>query len=327
VTSSIAKARARANIALAKYWGKADVELNLPAVPSISVTLDPLITETTVELRANLAQDEFMLNGTAALGGELKRAIELLDRVRALAGTKLKARVESKNQFPTASGLASSASGFAALAAAARKAAGLPFDAAATSALARQSSASAARSVLGGFVELPAGKPGDASLAAHQLAPADHWALAIVVAVTAEGRKSVGSTDGMTHTKVTSPYYESWVEAAPALADEVRAGLLAHDFARVGRAMEQSTLAFHACALAADPGLLYFQPATLAAFAKVRELRAEGVTPVYATMDAGPHVKALCHASDAVAVSRALSGVPGVLRTLLAAPGPGVELF
>lgn len=327
MTSSIAKARARANIALAKYWGKADVELNLPAVPSISVTLEPLTTETTVELRAGLAQDEFVLNGTAALGGELKRASELLDRVRVLAGTKLRAHVESKNYFPTASGLASSASGFAALAAAARKAAGLAFDADATSALARQSSASAARSVLGGFVELPAGKPGDASLAAHQLAPADHWDLAIVVAVTAEGRKSVGSTDGMTHTKVTSPYYESWLNAAPGLADQVRAGLLARDFARVGRAMEQSTLAFHACALAADPGLLYFQPATLAAFAKVRELRAEGVTPVYATMDAGPHVKALCRAADAAAVSRALSGVPGVLRTLLAAPGPGVELL
>jgi diphosphomevalonate decarboxylase len=326
VTSSIAKARACANIALAKYWGKADVELNLPAVPSISVTLDPLITETTVELRANLKEDEFVLNGTAALGGELKRASEMLDRIRAVAGTKLRAHIESQNQFPTASGLASSASGFAALAAAARKAAGLPFDANVTSALARQSSASAARSVLGGFVELPAGKPGDGSLAAHQLAPADHWGLAIVVAVTAEGRKSVGSTDGMTHTKVTSPYYESWVKAAPALADEVRAGLLARDFARVGRAMEQSTLAFHACALAADPGLLYFQPATLAAFAKVRELRADGSLPVYATMDAGPHVKALCHASDAAAVSRALSGVPGVLRTLLATPGPGVEL-
>jgi diphosphomevalonate decarboxylase len=147
VTSPIAKARARANIALAKYWGKSDVELNLPAVPSISVTLDPLITETTVELREGLAADELVLNGTAALGGELKRATELLDRVRALAGTKLRAHVESKNHFPTASGLASSASGFAALAAAARKAVGLPFDAEATSALARQSSASAARSV------------------------------------------------------------------------------------------------------------------------------------------------------------------------------------
>ncbi|HKP58299.1 MAG TPA: diphosphomevalonate decarboxylase, partial [Polyangiales bacterium] len=225
----------------------------------------------------------------------------------------------------TASGLASSASGFAALAAAARKAAGLAFDAVKTSALARQSSASAARSVFGGLVELPAGRPGDASLAAHVLHPPDHWALCIVVAVTSEGPKAVGSTDGMTHTKISSPYYDAWVQSAPRLAADVRTGLAAKNLEQVGRAMEQSTLAFHACALAADPGLLYFQPATLAAFAKVRELRAKG-TAVYATMDAGPHVKALCHASDAAIVSRELGGVPGVLRTLLAAPGPGVEV-
>ncbi len=325
-TQRIGRARARANIALAKYWGKADVERNLPAVPSISMTLDPLTTETSVEPRADLLRDELILNGTPAAAVEVARATQLLDRVRAEAGVHWRARIESQNHFPTASGLASSASGFAALAAAARCAAGLPFDAAATSALARRSSASAARSVYGGYVELPAGLPGDDALAALPLAPVEHWGLCIVVAVTAEGRKAVGSTDGMTHTKLTSPYYDAWVEAAPALAAEVRAGILARDLGQVGRAMEQSTLAMHACALAAAPGLIYFQPATLAAFARVRALRSERRAEVYATMDAGPHVKALCHAADATAVSQALSEVPGVLRTILAGPGPGVEL-
>jgi diphosphomevalonate decarboxylase len=320
-----ARARARANIALAKYWGKSDETLNLPAVPSISMTLDPLVTETTVEFREGLASDEFVLNDAPALAVEDKRVTALLDRVRAESGVELRARVASKNHFPTASGLASSASGFAALAAAARAAAGLAFDAAKVSALARQSSASAARSVFGGYVELPAGEPGDASLAAHVVFPPEHMALAIVVAVTAEGRKSVGSTDGMTHTRDTSPYYRAWVDSAPALADEVRAGLSTRDLGRIGRAMEQSTLAMHACGLAAGPGLVYWQPATLAAFAKVRELRGDGLE-VYATMDAGPHVKALCRAEDAVAVSRALATAPGVLRTLLAGPGPGVEI-
>jgi diphosphomevalonate decarboxylase len=320
-----ARARARANIALAKYWGKSDETLNLPAVPSISMTLDPLVTETAVEFREGLTSDEFVLNDAPALAVEDKRVSALLDRVRAESGIGLRARVASTNHFPTASGLASSASGFAALAAAARAAAGLAYDAAKVSALARQSSASAARSVFGGYVELPAGEPGDAALAAHVLFPPEHMTLAIVVAVTAEGRKSVGSTDGMTHTRDTSPYYRAWVEAAPALADEVRAGLSTRDLGRIGRAMEQSTLAMHACGLAAGPGLVYWQPATLAAFAKVRELRAEGLE-VYATMDAGPHVKALCHADDAVAVSRALATAPGVLRTLLAGPGPGVEI-
>jgi diphosphomevalonate decarboxylase len=146
-----------------------------------------------------------------------------------------------------------------------------------------------------------------------------------VVAVTAEGRKSVGSTDGMTHTRDTSPYYEAWVRSAPALADEVRAGLEGRNLKRIGEAMEQSTLAMHACGMAAGPGILYWQPATLAAFHRVRELRTEGVD-VYATMDAGPHVKALCRAGDVAKVAAALEAVPGVLRTLRATPGPGIQL-
>jgi diphosphomevalonate decarboxylase len=323
---SSAKARARANIALAKYWGKSDTKLNLPAVPSISMTLDPLTTDTSVEFMPALAQDEFVLNEQPALGIELQRASQLLDRVRAESGVELRARIVSQNQFPTASGLASSASGFAALAAAARAAAGMPFDPVLTSALARRSSASAARSVFGGYVELPAGQVGDDALAAYLVFPPDHMPLAIVVAVTAEGRKAVGSTDGMTHTRDTSPYYDAWVRIAPQLADEVRAGLSTRELGRIGRAMEQSTLAMHACGLAAGPGLIYWQPATLAAFARVRELRSQGIE-VYATMDAGPHVKALCFESDAPAVSAALSGVPGVLRTLLARPGAGVEVL
>jgi diphosphomevalonate decarboxylase len=320
-----AQARARANIALAKYWGKADVERNLPAVPSISMTLDPLVTETSVEFRSDLARDEMILNGEPALAAEVTRTTTLLDRVRAESGVSMRARVSSKNHFPTASGLASSASGFAALAAAARAAAGLTYDAARTSDLARQSSASAARSVYGGYVELPAGKVGEHVLAAHVLFPPEHFDLAIVVAVTAEGRKSVGSTDGMTHTRDTSPYYDAWVKSAPALADEVRTGLETRNLARIGEAMEQSTLAMHACGIAAGPGLLYWQPATLAAFHRVRELRTEGVE-VYATMDAGPHVKALCRAGDVAKVAAALEAVPGVLRTLRATPGPGIQL-
>jgi diphosphomevalonate decarboxylase len=324
--SHFAQARARANIALAKYWGKLDAEKNLPAVPSISMTLDPLVTETSVEFVAELVRDELLLNGEPALAAEVTRTTQLLDRVRAESGLTMRARVASKNHFPTASGLASSASGFAALAAAARAAAGLTFDAAKTSDMARRSSASAARSVYGGYVELPAGKAGEDVLCAHVLFPPEHFDLAIVVAVTAEGRKSVGSTDGMTHTRDTSPYYDAWVRAAPALADEVRAGLGARDLKRIGEAMEQSTLAMHACGMAAAPGLLYWQPATLAAFARVRELRTEGLQ-VYATMDAGPHVKALCRASDAPAVAAALERVPGVLRTLHATPGPGIEVL
>lgn len=320
-----ARAVACANIALAKYWGKSDVALNLPAVPSLSLTLDGLVTETTVELVPGLAADEVSLDGRKASEAETRRVVRMLDRVRAEAGTALRARVVSANHFPTASGLASSASGFAALAAAATHAAGLSPSDAYLSRLARWASASAGRSIFGGFVKLPAGKPGDDRNAAKQVADASHWDVRIVVAVTAKGPKDTGSTDGMARSRDTSPYYDAWVQAAPALCRKVERGVKARDLHAVGRAMEQSTMAFHACALSADPAIVYFQPATLAALATVRALRKQGIA-VYATMDAGPHVKALCHADDAKKVRRALAATDGVIDTLVAKPGPGVEV-
>src|SRR5262249_13958 len=150
---------------------------------------------------------------------ETTRVVELLNRVRRARGMGLRAKVESRNVFPTASGLASSASGFAALAAAAAAAAGLDWDNRTLSRLARQSSASAARSIFGGFVELAAGQVGDVDLAAKPLAPLNHWDLRLIVAVTAEGPKAVGSTKGMEHSRKTSPFYCAWVEDAPGVAD------------------------------------------------------------------------------------------------------------
>lgn len=325
MTTNTATARAHSNIALAKYWGKADVPLNLPAVPSISLTLAPLLTATRVTFSTDFKADSLSLDGQPANEKELRRAAELLQRVRLATGQRAFAAVESSNNFPTAAGLASSASGFCALAAAAFAAAGGEVDLQQVSAFARQSSASAARSVYGGLVELPVGQSGDAELAAVPLYGPDYWDLRIVVAVTAQGRKAVGSTEGMGLTEATSPYYRAWVESAPVLAERVRQGLASRDLCQVGEAMEQSTLAMHACAMAAHPGLIYFQPATLAAISAVRRLREEGV-PVYFTADAGPHVKALCTSAEVERVKARLEATDGVLRTMVATPGVGVQV-
>lgn len=318
-------ARARANIALAKYWGKSDLALNLPAVPSVSVTLEPMITETRVTLDARADEDALVLGGAAASAHETARAARVLERIRAEAGASDRARVESTNHFPTASGLASSASGFAALVVAARRAYGLPRDPRKESALARWCSASAARSVYGGFVELPAGTPGDDANTATQLHPASHWDLRLTVAVVTEARKDVGSTDGMGLSKATSPYYQAWVDAAPAMAAAIRGAIAERDLARLGPLAEHSFASMHALALSTSPPTLYFQPASLAALATVRKLRADGV-PVFATMDAGPHVKAISSADDAPRVRHALAETAGVLRVLEARPGPDVEV-
>jgi diphosphomevalonate decarboxylase len=316
VTAKSATVRAHANIALAKYWGKADIARNLPAVPSLSLTLSGMRTTTEVSFLPELEADELVLDGVLQGGKPLSRASKLLSEVRALGGERAFARVRSHNDFPTASGLASSASGFAALALAATSALGLALPVARVSALARAASASAARSLFGGYVELERGAE-----EATPVAPPEHWPLRMLVAVTSEAAKDTGSTDGMQHTARTSPYYVSWVQDAPRLFQEVKAAVLSKDFARLSPAVEQSALAMHASMLAASPALIYFRPATLAVIEAVKASRQAGV-PACFTIDAGPHVKVLCEPAAAEALKRKLSEVPGVLRVLESGPGP-----
>jgi diphosphomevalonate decarboxylase len=317
------------NIALVKYWGKRDVALNLPATGSLSLTLDRLGTRTTVAFDGG-DRDRLILDGAPAGAAETARVSAFLDRVRARAEIARRALVTSDNSVPTAAGLASSASGFAALALAATRAAGLTLALPELSALARVGSGSAARSIFGGFVEMARGERPDGSDAfARPLSePGDDtagWDVRLVVAITATGPKAMGSTAAMTHTARTSPYYDAWLAAVPGDLSAARAAIAARDLPALGAVAERSALRMHAAALAADPAIVYWNAATLAAIACVHALRARG-TPAFVTIDAGPHVKALCRAADADAVAAALRAVPGVSETLIAAPGPGARI-
>jgi diphosphomevalonate decarboxylase len=320
VTGSVL-AVAHANIALAKYWGKAPEGANLPAVPSLSLTLDGLLTRTRVAVEATLGEDQVILDGEVAAGRAKERVVRLLAEARALAGTKAFARVESVNDFPTAAGLASSASGFAALALAASSAYGLGLGPREQSAMARRASASAARSLFGGYVEL-----GARSESAEPVLSGADFPLRMLIAVTARGPKSVGSTEGMQRTRDTSPYYAGWLAAAPGVFERVKRAVLARDLEALGTAMEESALMMHASMLAARPAIVYFAPPTLAAMAAVRALRQAG-TLAYFTMDAGPHVKVLCRPEDATTVTSALAAVPGVERVIPSGPGEGARIL
>lgn len=316
-----ALAVANANIALAKYWGKAPDGANLPAVPSLSLTLEGLRTRTRVVVDTALAEDELVLDGKPASGREKERVARLLGEVRALAGVKAFARVESTNDFPTAAGLASSASGFAALAVAGSHAYGLSLSPREQSAMARRASASAARSLFGGYVEL-----GARAESAEPVLDGAAFPLRMLIAVTARGPKSVGSTEGMQRTRDTSPYYAGWLAAAPEVFERAKRAVLGHDLQALGAAMEESALMMHASMLAARPAIVYFAPATLGAMAAVRALRQSG-TLAYFTMDAGPHVKVLTGPSDEAAVTAALVAVPGVERVIPCGPGDGARVL
>jgi diphosphomevalonate decarboxylase len=325
-SGSSASARAGANFALVKYWGKRDAALNLPDVGSISITLAALYTETEVTLDSTLDADLFRLDGRDdAPGGD--RVAALMERFRSLAGSRLHARVESRNNFPTGAGLASSASGFAALVAAAAAAWQLDLGPAKRSELARIGSGSAARSIFGGFVEMARGQRADGSDAvAHVLADSWHWPLEVVIAVSERGRKSVGSTEGMQRTARTSPFYRPWVENQERDLAAARAAIEARDFEALAEISEASALTMHGLAMSARPGLLYFNGTTMECLHRVRALRAAGQA-VFFTVDAGPQVKAICLPESADAVAAALAEVPGVTGILRSGLGPGAELL
>jgi diphosphomevalonate decarboxylase len=308
-----ATAVAHANIALVKYWGKRDEELLLPEAGSLSVALDRLVTTTTVELGA--PEDSLRIDGHAASSAELRRARAVLDA----AGIRERAAIESRNDFPTAAGLASSASGFAALAVAACAAAGQRRGDRELSALARLGSGSAARSVPGGWAVW---EDRDAA----QVASPDHLAVRLVIAICGEGPKQVGSRDGMRRSRETSPYHAAWVEQCRRDLPEALRLLRARDLPALGALAERNALRMHADALAADPPLLYWRPATVGCLDALRLLREAG-TGAWATIDAGPHVVALCAPEDAPRVEAALRAIPGVRDALVCAPAGGARVL
>ena len=301
---------AHPNIALLKYWGKQDAPGNLPATPSLSITLDSLTTTTTV---AEADSDQFRLNGQVAADAKVLRTLANWRRDYPIPPLA----ISSRNNFPTAAGLASSASGFAALATAVDAHCGLGLTKAERSELARRGSASAARSIHGGFVTL-AGPDWRAA----QLLPGAAWPLRVVVAIAATGPKAVPSTEGMERSRTTSPYFDAWVASAAPDFAAMKQAVSTRDFTALADLAEASCLQMHALMFSSRPPLLYWTGATVECLRTIRELRAEGCQ-VFATVDAGPQVKAVCEPRDVERVDAALRRIGGVAETLQAGLGPG----
>src|SRR3989344_4614709 len=114
--------KAPANIAFIKYWGKSDEKLRIPLNDSLSMNLSGAFTTTTVEVLDSLKEDSIELVSGEFSDLEKKRISKHLDRIRKMNSSTSFARVVTQNSFPKGTGIASSASGFAALTVAASKA-------------------------------------------------------------------------------------------------------------------------------------------------------------------------------------------------------------
>ncbi len=315
---------ARANIAFIKYWGNLNDDLRLAMNGSISMTLDMLRTVTTVELSPALAEDEIEVDGVEPFPGAKARIVAHLDRLRTLAGKPLKARVASVNDFPTGVGLASSASGFAALTLAAAAAFEMGLEDRELSALARLGSGSATRSIWGGYVEWVAGTEHEESFAS-QMAPPEHWEICDCIALVSTETKAVASSEGHKLAK-SSPLYSARLSQVKEDLDRVREAILSRDFESLGSVAEREALSLHAIMMTSQPSLLYWTPATVRVIKEVRNWREEGRS-VYFTIDAGPNLHLLTLPSGVEEIERALGKVEGVKQVIVCRPGQGAGLI
>lgn len=318
-----ATAIAPTNIAFTKYWGKKDEILRLPENGSVSMSLSDLLTTTTVEFSPNYQTDEVIINGGGLEAGEAERVIKHLDRVRALAGIDLKAKMVSNNNFPTGTGLSSSASGFAALTVAASAAAGLKLSEKELSILARQGSGSACRSIPGGFVEWLDGDTSDTSYA-KQIFPQDHWAIADVVAVVSEGRKEVSTTTGQQSAK-SSPFMTLRVSRMKEKNEKIKQLIAEKNFKEFGELLEQDALELHSIMLTQYPPLIYWTPGTLRIMKLCSHWRSEGI-PVYFTINTGQDIHLICEQENIDKVKVKLKELEEVKDVIVNVSGEGARL-
>ncbi len=318
-----ATAVAPSNIAFIKYWGVRDKVLRLPVNPSISMNLSNLLTTTTVEFDSQFPEDSITIDDQQETG-ERNRVIVHLDRIRKLADISHKAKVISKNNFPSSTGLSSSASGFAALTVAGAMAAGLDLSKKELSILARQGSGSACRSIPDGFVEWLDGDSSETSYAVSLYRP-EYWDIADVVALVSNEKKDVGSSEGHKLAS-TSPFFGKRLELNKQKMTQIKKYMEEKNFTAFGELVEAEALELHAIYLTSQPSLIYLLPGTLAVMRKVKRWRSEGLE-VYFTLNTGQDIHLICEQKNAEKVAELASAVKEVREANINVSAKGVRLI
>ena len=316
--------RAHTNIALIKYWGKRDEALILPASSSLSLTLDAFYTDTSVTLDTAFQKDTFYLNTILQNEKATNKVSRFLDLFRESAGITSPALIKSTNFVPTAAGLASSASGMAALAGAANLACNLQLTQRELSLFARRGSGSATRSIYGGFVEWQMGTSSEDSYAVS--IDDANWDIGMLVIVVNSRKKEMSSREGMKNTVESSPFYLGWLESTAKDLIDIKKAIHLRDFQKMGEITESNGMKMHGTMLGANPPLSYWEPDSVVAMQVVRQLRQEGIR-CYFTMDAGPNVKVLCRLTDSEKIKARFAERFKSEQLILARPGEGLKIL
>ena len=317
---------AHSNIALIKYWGRSldhNPNLNIPSNDSVSMTKHGLTqgmhlqTHTTIDFSDAHEEDTAILEGKVLIGRKMERILKVVNSLRKYANVDCEFKMVSKNDFPTEAGLASSASGFAALAIATVHALGLYFSKEETSTYARLGSGSATRSIHGGFVHWNKGNSHETSFA-EQICGPHEFNINAVIAIIHEGKKDVTSDVGH-ESAHTSPFNEVRIEKSQEQAKDIKKAILDDDFSKVGKIAEENSKYMHAVMTTSNPPLFYWHPDTMRIVKSIQEMRKGGLE-CYFTIDAGPNVHCLCRPEDVYEIQKMLEKIECINKTILVEP-------
>ncbi|UCE29009.1 MAG: diphosphomevalonate decarboxylase [Candidatus Bathyarchaeota archaeon] len=317
---------AHSNIALIKYWGRSldhNPNLNIPSNDSVSMTKYGLTqsthlqTHTTIDFSDAYQEDSAILEEKVLARRKMERILKVVDPLRKYANIDCKFKMMSRNDFPTQAGLASSASGFAALAIAAANALGIDFTKEEISTFARLGSGSATRSIQGGFVRWKKGNSHETSFA-EQICDPHKFNMNAVIAIVHEGKKDVTSDVGH-ESAHTSPFNEVRILKSQQQAKDIQKAILDDDFCKVGRIAEESSKYMHAVMMTSNPPLFYWHPSTLRLVRSIQEMRKRGMK-CYFTVDAGPNVHCLCRPEDRYELQKMLGRIEYIKKIIPVKP-------
>lgn len=290
------------NIAVIKYWGKRDENLKLPLNSSISATLHykSLFSMTKITASKNFNENRFVLNQKdQKLDIENDNAISKVFKHCKRLSTKLlddhKFIIESHNNFPTAAGLASSASGFACLTKCFSELFGVEEEyEGQLSAIARMGSGSACRSLYGGWVEWKKGLKSDGSDSVARQIKSELWwpEMRVLILIVNARQKKVGSTEGMRRSVQTSEILKTQRivnqdNVEKRIAEMVTA-IEKKDFTRFAKLTIQESNQLHAICLDSYPPIFYLSESSKQIIDFVHYLNTERIRAAY-TFDAGPN--------------------------------------
>ena len=291
------------NIALIKYWGK--YEGQIPANPSISFTLSNCKTETKMIFRSG---EKFSVK-TFLAGKEETKFSEKIEKyfrnIEKYLPWILQGSfdIETENTFPHSSGIASSASGFGAIAKCLMEMdkafSGKDFfDVKKASFLARLGSGSACRSVYDGLVVWGEVNEVEGSSDLYAVKYPNEEIHPIFrdfndyVLLIHEGQKSVSSTVG--HGLMnTNPYAERRFQEARENFVPMKEILKSGDLQVFMKLVEHEALTLHAMMMMSAPAFILMQTGTLQVINRVWEFRKETNLPLFFTLDAGANVHLL----------------------------------